>query len=95
MASAAPAPSPVDAYKRQANEVLDMIDEKLSVYPIVQQVAAKTTLRPSHLTLAAMSLLIAFVWWSEHRRTESSSLLLCSLHLPLFDFSPVCSCPVL
>jgi len=61
--SAAPAASPVDAYKRQANEVLDLIDEKLSAYPAVQQIAAKTTLRPSHLTLGAFSLLIAFVWW--------------------------------
>lgn len=63
-AAAAPAPSPMVEYKRQANEMLDIIDEKLSIYPVVQQVASKTKLRPSHLTLAAFTLLVTFIWWS-------------------------------
>ena len=90
--SAAPAASPVDVYKRQANEVLDLIDDKLSAYPAVQQIAAKTTLRPSHLTLGAVSLLIAFIWWSENRSKTIAWLCCCRVDRNSHFCSFLCCC---
>ena len=64
--------SQMDQYKQQANEILDMIDQKLSVYPLVQQVSAKTTLRPSHLTVGALLFLCVFVFYGVGGRLVSN-----------------------
>ena len=64
--------SAVDHWKRQANETLDLIDEKLLQYPLVQQVSAKVPARVSHLALGLVTFLSLFVLYGFGGRLVAS-----------------------
>ena len=45
------------------NQVLDHLDDKLQQYPIVQQIAGQTKVRPSYLAVGLVVALILFIFW--------------------------------
>ena len=62
----------MEEYKKQAHEVLDLLDEKLSVYPVVQQASAATKVRPSHLAVGLVSFALCFIFYGFGGRLVSN-----------------------
>ena len=62
----------MEEYKRQANEVLDILDEKLLVYPVVQQASTATKVRASHLAVGLVSFLLCFIFYGFGGRLVSN-----------------------
>jgi len=64
--------SAVDHWKKQANEALDLLEDKLMQYPIVQQISTKTPLRVAHLALGMAVFLTLFVLYGFGGRLVAS-----------------------